>query len=93
MIGCLKDRGIGYEIYYPVPMHEQECFASLAYKPSDFPESHAVAREVLAIPVYPELTHAMQDEVVDAVLRGCSRESWFRKFGQADKWRICSPAA
>jgi dTDP-4-amino-4,6-dideoxygalactose transaminase len=67
-----KDRSIGCEIYYPVPMHEQECFASLGHKPSDFPESHAAALEVLAIPVYPELTRAMQDEVVDAVLSGCS---------------------
>jgi dTDP-4-amino-4,6-dideoxygalactose transaminase len=55
LIAQLKANDIGCEVYYPVPMHEQECFAHLGYQSSDFPHSSAAAREVVAIPVYPEL--------------------------------------
>jgi dTDP-4-amino-4,6-dideoxygalactose transaminase len=62
----LAEKDIGTEIYYPVPLHMQECFSNLGYAPSDCPQSEAAASSVLAVPIYPELTATQQKYVFDS---------------------------
>jgi dTDP-4-amino-4,6-dideoxygalactose transaminase len=64
----LKANNIGCEVYYPVPAHLQKCFSYLGYKEGDFPESEKAAKEIMAIPIYPELTEQMQDFVADTII-------------------------
>jgi dTDP-4-amino-4,6-dideoxygalactose transaminase len=63
----LKDNGIQTSIYYPRPLHMQECFQDLGYKKGDFPVSEKISKQILALPIYPEITKAEVDYVCECI--------------------------
>lgn len=67
LMSYLKANQIGCEVYYPHPLHLQECFEDLGYKKDDLAQSEAAAKETLALPIYPELSETMQCKVVDTI--------------------------
>ncbi|MBI5373850.1 MAG: DegT/DnrJ/EryC1/StrS family aminotransferase [Candidatus Schekmanbacteria bacterium] len=70
VINELKKAEIGHGVYYPLCLHLQECFKNLGYREGDFPESELASKEVLALPIYPELTVDEQEQVIAAVIKG-----------------------
>ena len=64
---CLLEAGIGTGIHYPIPLHQQKAYAHLGHKAGDFPVTERIAREIVSLPMFPQLLHTQQDEVVSRV--------------------------
>lgn len=67
LIVYLKEQEVGHKVYYPVPLHLQECYQPLGYKKGDLPVSEQMASEVLSLPIYPELSHSQMELVVGTI--------------------------
>jgi dTDP-4-amino-4,6-dideoxygalactose transaminase len=74
----LAEAHIGSEIYYPLPLHLQDCFRELGYRPGRLPETERAAAEVLSLPIFPELTAAEQETVVGQIARFYGRKARIR---------------
>jgi len=71
----LTSAGIGTEVYYPMPLHLQKCYASLGHRRGDFPVSEKVSRETLALPIFAELKTSEQEYVVSTIEKFYKRKS------------------
>jgi dTDP-4-amino-4,6-dideoxygalactose transaminase len=69
LMAHLKDAGIGSGIHYPVPLHLQRAYRTLNYREGDFPVCERIAREILSLPMYPQLTNQQQMRVAEEVIR------------------------
>jgi dTDP-4-amino-4,6-dideoxygalactose transaminase len=67
----LAERKIGSAVYYPIPLHLQQCFAELGWRRGSLPVSEQAADEVLSLPIFPEMTRAEQDSVIAAMAEFC----------------------
>lgn len=67
LMAYLREQGVGTKVYYPIPLHRQECFSYLGHKAGDFPETESMSAETFALPIYPEITEAQQTYVVDSI--------------------------
>ena len=74
LMAALKDAGIGTGIHYPIPLHLQKAYASLNYKPGDFPVTERVAKEIVSLPMFPNLTEEQQKRVVNEVRKFVAAE-------------------
>lgn len=70
VLETLRDMKVGAAIYYPEPLHLQKCFENLGYKVDDFPVAEQTSREILALPIFPELRFDQQERVVEGLVRG-----------------------
>lgn len=75
LMNQLKSSQIGHAVYYPAPLHLQKCFQSLGYQQGQFPEAERASREILALPIYPELGEARQQRVIKAVQKAFGAET------------------